>query len=446
MVSNASISGLASGLDTASIISQLMALEAVPQTRLKQRVSTEKSLVTTLHTLNTKTAVLASKAADLAKSASWSAVNATSSNAAVSVSAAATADPVRLRVTVTSVARTHQLGFAQGAALTDSVTGASTKVRLDRFDGTPVDLETGDGTLKGLVAAINDPANDTGLRATTVKTADGYRLLVESKETGTAQDFQLTALDGSALLGGATVRAGADAAIDLGSGIAVTSTSNTFTDLVPGVTLTLGADTAVGAVSNVEVTRDTAKLSTAVSDMVAAMNSLLSEIDTQTGYDATTKTGGPLAGDGPVRALRSAVLNTVFSTTSNASLASIGIQTDRSGKVTFDSSKFASAYASDPSGTAARFTETTDGFAVRLASVAKTASDPTSGTITAAITGRNTGIERLQTSIDDWDVRLEKRQENLQRQFTALEKAMSQMSSQSSWLASQLSSLSTSST
>ena len=42
-MANASVSGLASGLDTATIIDQLMQLEAAPQTRLKSRVTTEKS-------------------------------------------------------------------------------------------------------------------------------------------------------------------------------------------------------------------------------------------------------------------------------------------------------------------------------------------------------------------------------------------------------------------
>ena len=44
-MASASISGLGSGLDTASIIDQFMQLEAAPQTRLKSRVASEKSVV-----------------------------------------------------------------------------------------------------------------------------------------------------------------------------------------------------------------------------------------------------------------------------------------------------------------------------------------------------------------------------------------------------------------
>jgi flagellar hook-associated protein 2 len=208
--------------------------------------------------------------------------------------------------------------------------------------------------------------------------------------------------------------------------------------------VTLGADTAIGAVSSIDVKRDATKLSTAVSDLVTSMNAILSEIDKNTAYDSASKSGGILAGDAGVRALRNSVLSTVFSA-SGTSLAKVGISTTRDGTVTFDATKFAAAYAADPDGTAAQFTTAANGFADRVAKLATAASDPNTGTVTSAITGRNDGIKRLQASIDDWDVRLGQRRETLQRQYTALETALSQMNSQSSWLSSQLSSLSSSS-
>jgi flagellar hook-associated protein 2 len=440
MASTSSISGLVSGLDTAALVDQLMTLEAASQNRLKARVTSEQTGITALQSLNTKVAALGTKAAALAKAATWSAVTATSSNTSVTVNALAGAAPTRLGVTVTSVASTHQLGFANAAALTDHVTGTTNKVALDRFDGTPVEIDSGDGTLQGLVTAINDPLNATGLHASAVKTNSGYRLLVESDQTGAAQDFNLTAADGSALLGGATVRAGTDASIDLGLGITVGSSTNTFADLVPGVTLTLASDTAVGAVSTVEVKRGSTTLGTSVADLVASMNTILAEIDKGTAYDSTAKTSGVLGGDTGARNLRTAIIGTVFST-SGESLTKLGLNTTRDGKIVFDATAFAAAYAADPDGTAAKFTTAANGFAARVQTVAKAASDPTDGNITAAITGRRTGVTRLQTSIEGWDIRLAQRRITLNRQFTALETAMSQMNSQSSWLSSQLASL-----
>lgn len=439
----ASISGLSSGLDTATIINQLMQLEAAPQTRLKTRVTSEQSMISTLQTINTKTALLAGKADALAKPAAWDVVKAGSSHSAVSVSATAAAGKVNLTATVTGVAVAHQLGFAQAVGPTDQVTGAgSTVVRLDRFDGSPVEIDSGDGTLTGLVAAINSSTNDTGLRASTVQVGDQtYRLIVESAATGAASDFDLTARDGSPLLGGTTVRAGTDASIDFGVGVTATSASNTFTDVLPGVTLTLGAAATVGTVSTISVERDTASISASVKGLVDSVNALLSDIDAQSAYNSSTNKAGALTGNSTVRSLRTELLDAVYPA-DGSSMAALGIQVTRQGKLEFDPTAFAQAYAADPVGVAERFTTTGNGFAARVGAVAGAASDSTEGTLSTAISGRQSGVQRMETSIEEWDRRLELRRITLERTFTSLETALNQMTSQSSWLSSQLSSLS----
>lgn len=436
----ASISGLASGMDTATIIEQLMQLEAAPQNRLKTRISSEKLVLTSLQALNKTTAGLATKAEALAKDTAWSPLTATSSAAAVGVSTTSSASPRSLTVTVTGVAATHQLGFTNAAGLSDVVTGASTKVKLDRFDGSPIELETTNGTLQGLVDAINKPANNTGLSATVVKQADNsYRLLVESTKTGAAEDFDLTALDGSPLLGGATVRAGSNASVSLGAGITATSATNTFAEVVPGTTITLGAAATVGTVSTINVSRDVAGMTSKVKDLVDSLNAVLAEIDVKSA-GGTSGTKGPLAGDGGARQLRGQLLETIR-TDGGVTLAGYGIQITRGGRLEFDEADFKAAYAADPTGTAEMFTTAGDGFAARVAAVAKGASDPDEGALTAAVKGRQSGIDRMEDSVDEWDRRLTLRRTALERQFTALETALSQMSSQSNWLAGQLSSL-----
>lgn len=438
-----SISGLASGMDTATIINQLMQLEAAPQSRLKTRVSDEKLVVTSLQALNKSVASLATKATALAKDSAWTPISATSSNTAVGVTATGSASPRTFTVTVTGVAATHQLGFASAAALSDTVTGASTKVRLDRFDGSPVEIETGNGTLQGLVDAINDPAKNTGLTATVVKQTSGsYRLLVESAKTGAAEDFDLTALDGSPLLGGATVRAGSDAKVDLGAGVVATSATNSFADVVPGVTITLGAAATVGSVSTIGVSRDVSGMTSKVKDLVDSLNALVADIDLKTapGNKATNTNAGPLAGDSGARQLRTALLDSIRTDAGTVSLAGFGIQVTRTGRLELDEAKFKAAYAADPVGTAEMFSTSGDGFAARVASVAKGASDA-EGTLSSAITGRQSGISRMEDAVDEWDRRLQLRRTALERQFTALETALSQMSSQSNWLAGQLSQL-----
>lgn len=441
MAGSASISGLSSGLDTASIIEQFMQLEAAPQTRLKSRLTSEKSVLTTLQSLNTKVAALATSAAALLKPAAWNAVTATSSEAKVAVSAATTAGPGSFSLRVDQTALSHRLEMATAVGASTAGT-VPTTVRLDRLDGTPaVDLAT-DGTLNGLVKAINDPANATGLRATAVKVGtDQYRLVVEAATTGAAGDFTLTDAVGSTdLLGGATVRTGRDAQVTVGDSIVATSSSNTFADLVPGVTVTLADGTAGGTTSQVVLARDPAATTSAVKALVDAVNSALADIDSASRTGSGTR--GPLAGDTGVRSVRDQLLDSVFPG-DGTTLADLGIQTDRSGRLVLDELALRKAYDTDPAALQARLTTPGTGFVDRVRAAAVTASDRVTGTLTTAITGRTATIDRLDDNVEAWDLRLELRRTALTRQFTSLETALNQMSSQSSWLAGQLSSLST---
>lgn len=439
MSGTTSVSGLVSGLDTASIISQLMQIESQSQTRIKSQLAIAQTNLKSLQDLNSKLAALATSAGNLAKTTSWNPVTVTSSSTLVTATASSSAVIGPLQVTVGQTALAHQLSFTNTALLTDTVTTGSTVVHLDYLDGTSKDIDTGDRTLQGLVNALN--TSGTGVRASTVRLDNGtYRLQVTSATTGAASDFTLTNLDGSAILGGATVTAGRDAAITIGADT-LHSTTNTFANVANGLTITLAPSVAAGTVVDLNVQQDTAGMAASVKGIVDSINDALGKIDSLTAYDSTTKTSGPLAGDSSVQALRNALLNTVYPT-DGTSLADVGIQLDRYGKLTFDETKFKDAYAADPAGVAAKFTSgTVAGFAARVQQAATNASDPFTGTVTSSINGRNTEISRMQDSIAEWDTRLALRQESLQRQFTALETALSQMNSQSSWLAGQLSSL-----
>jgi flagellar hook-associated protein 2 len=440
MAGTSSVSGLVSGLDTASLITQLMQVEAQTQTRIKSQLTTAQTNLKSLQDLNSKLAILTTTAGDLAKASAWNPVSVTSSSDLVSATAGSAAVVGPLQVTVGHTARAHRLVFTDTAALTDTITTGSTSVRLDRLDGTTLDLDTGDGSLQGLVRALN--ATGTGVKASTVRLDDGsYRLQVTSTTTGAASDFTLKNLDGSDLLGGATVTAGRDAELTIGSDT-VHSATNTFADVANGLTLTLRSTVADGTVVDLDVQQDAAAMTKQVKAVVDAINDALTKIDGLTAYNSTTKTTGPLAGDSAVRNLRSALLSSVYPT-DGSTLAGVGIQLDRYGKLTFDASAFQSAYAADGGAVAAKFVSgTPNGFAARVQAVAKGASDSVEGTVTTSINGRSSEIKEMQDSIADWDTRLTLRQESLQRQFTALETALSQMNSQSSWLSGQLNSLS----
>ena len=438
----ASIGGLASGLDTASIISQLMQLEATQQTQLKSRVALRTSAKTSMQAINAKLATLTTAAQDLAKSRNWAPLSASSSYDKVSVTTGLGAVPTQLDLTVGTLAQSHRLTFTSTAALTDVVVSGGTTVSLDKLDGSaPVSIDSGDGTLGGLVNGIN--AAGLGIRASALRLDDGtYRLMVESVATGASGDFALTNGDGSALLGGATVRAGQDASITVG-GDTVHSATNTFTNLLPGVSVTLGTGAVAGTVVTIGATTDSAAMSAKVKALVDSVNSVLGDIDTATKGSLNGSKAGPLAGDSTLRGVRNALMSSLYSA-SGGTLADVGVQVDRYGKLTFDEATFKTAYAADPAAVSVKFTDgTVPGFMARLSKIADGASNAGTGTITQALQGMDTTIKDLNDRIDAWDDRLALRKAALTRQFSSLETALSKMQSQSSWLAGQIASLPT---
>ena len=81
------------------------------------------------------------------------------------------------------------------------------------------------------------------------------------------------------------------------------------------------------------------------------------------------------------------------------------------------------------------------GLAARLFDVAKSASDSATGSLVKLAEGRESTFKGIQERIDAWDLRLAKRKETLNRQFTAMETSLSSLRNQSTWLAGQINSL-----
>jgi flagellar hook-associated protein 2 len=116
------------------------------------------------------------------------------------------------------------------------------------------------------------------------------------------------------------------------------------------------------------------------------------------------------------------------------SFKQIGIQTDKTGMLTFDKAAFVAAYTADP---AAARAAVTDGLGETLNALATSSNT----TITSVIQSGNNTVRMLNDQVSDWDIRLQSRQEALQKQFANLEVALGKMKDQSSWLTSQIAAL-----
>jgi flagellar hook-associated protein 2 len=438
---------------------------------LKSKVSNEQKVVTALQALNTKLASIATKATDLAKATAWGATKATSDNDQVTVTADRGASVASVTMSVTKLAASARATYATTGTTSTQVMDPDLSYRITYDDPARASetFTTGTGTLQEIADALN--AKD-GVTATLFKVGEDtsdpanpkpvYQLQVASTETGADSGFTITQFDPAdpatplpspiAFMGGATSVAGVDAEFTV-NGQALTSSTNTITDLMPGVDVTLLAGSE-GKSATITVARDMEKLTESVKAMVESVNAALSEIGTLTAYDAATKKAGLLGGDSTLRSVRNQLLESVSRGLGGDSLATVGIEVDRYGKLTFDEAEFKAAYAADPAGTVAKFAGTDAsptvakdaydpayGIADRLKVLGEAFSDSIDGTITNAIKSRQSAIRGMEDDIADWDVRLATRQTTLQRQYTALETVLGKLQSQSSWLAGQLASL-----
>lgn len=115
----------------------------------------------------------------------------------------------------------------------------------------------------------------------------------------------------------------------------------------------------------------------------------------------------------------------------------IGISINKDGTLDFDSSKFQTALANDPTGTASMLAS----LASRVADSGTQISDKYNGQLTGVITGQQSLVSTMNDQISQWDLRLAARRSALESQYSNLEVQLSQLNSQSSQLTSSLASV-----
>ncbi|MHA7219145.1 flagellar filament capping protein FliD [Arthrobacter sp. MDT1-48-3] len=451
-----SIDGIASGLDTTNMINQLMQLEARPQSMLKAKATSTQGFITALQQLNTRLGSLTELATRTAKPGALDVYKATATSDSVTATATSTAAAGSLDFTVKQLAQSQ-------SSVTDAMTAFSptaTTLTLRAADGTTTEVRT-TGTLDDVVASVNKAgAGITAAKVGAGTNADGvpqYRLQFTATESGAEHAFAVfrgtadevtagTAPDLFAETGAATVRAAQDAEAVLWGGTAaeqvVTSASNTFADILPGVSVTVSRTTTEPV--SVTVSRDAEATTKVAQELVDALRSVFSFVDTNTRVTPGTTAGaapisGRFTGDSAVRGIAQSVLTAATAPVGGTSTSEFGITLTRSGTVEFDTEKFAAALAKDPAGTKDVLMQ----LSARVADAGKAASDKYDGELTRRITSQESTVRNLNDRVSDWDQRLEKRRATLERTYSALEVQLSQLQSQGDWLSSQLANLPT---
>lgn len=435
------ISGLASGIDTEELISQMMAIERRPMLQMQERTNKLQERMNAFRDINMRLSALRSRVGDIMSLSSFESKTAGSSDASVATATASTSASIgRYDLVVEKLATAHRIASGEQ----EDASSALDLIGTFKIDDVEVEV-TEDMSLRDIRDAIN--ASDSGVRASIVSAT----LVLEGEKTGVAHTIQLEDTDGDVLqalglLDGAgdiakQLQAAQDAEFSI-NGLEFTRGSNVVGDLVDGVTFTLRSEGS----TSISVEQDINQTVNAIQAFVDQYNS------SQKFIGERLQMGGLLQGDLSLMQLQSSLqmqaTNAVApsSTLSHNALSSIGITVNRDREMIVDVDRLREALQSNPeevrmllTGTNAR--DGLDGVATRMSSFLDTYTRSRTGILSSRQQMYQDQVNSLRDSMQRLEDRLEIRERNLRRQFIAMEEAIASLHNLSVAMAGQLTQL-----
>ncbi len=366
-----------SGLDVQGLVGKLVSADRAPMdARLTRQEVQVQANISALGTFRASLAEFQNSLKGLRDTADLHKMTIKSSNDdAVEVIASKEAQPGSYQLEVRQLARAQRLVSAVFSSDLDPVgTGKLTfqfgklNPQTSNFDingkSIPQVIEISDSnnSLRGIKETINK--SDFGVRASIVNDGSGYRLVLTSALTGTANQMRILVDDaangqsGSDLallsydvLGSRNLEetAAADDAVISLDGIEVSSPTNQIDNAITGLTLKL-KNTTNNEPVHVSTSFDQSAVLDAVHGFVKSYNDLNTTMQSIAGVDQKTKQAGPLAGDPTVRGIVEQLRRVIGGSFGGinkeyVSLASIGIDSQRNGTLSIDESKLQNAVA-----------------------------------------------------------------------------------------------------
>ncbi|HGY5316356.1 TPA: flagellar filament capping protein FliD, partial [Citrobacter freundii] len=335
--------------------------------------------------------------------------SATSNNDSTTVSANSEAQAGTYSFYVSSLAQGQQSTFQ----MTDNTYYATGTLDLTMADGSNMEIELstadsdGDGYIDatGLVDAINSSDDNPGVSAALVKTDGQTTIMLTSDTTGAQSGFTVTVNN----TGNSTVittpdtaeTRPTDAVINLGGkdGPAITSSSNTFDDVIPGVTMTfteVSDPDDASDVTTITVAEDSSASQAKVQTFVDAYNTLVDTVDSLTSNGGDGSNPGVFAGDAGLNSLTNQLDDIAHSYYDGVSIVDYGISLDSDGHLEIDSDKFNEAMEANPDGLTSIFVGD-DSMVAQMDDLMDSYLDSSTGIITM----REDNIEDQQSKIQD---------------------------------------------
>lgn len=460
------LSGI-TGIDTNTIISQLMIVERQPLQSLTNKKAAYDAKISAYGNLSGALTKLRSSLSPL-KSASIFGMTATSSDPTVfTTSATSAASEGAYNIKVNNLATKQSLYSAtfasDGSTVADLSTVVTQKVKIQVGSAAAVEvtIDATNNTLNGVRDAINNAK--AGVTASVVNDGTGYRLALSSNTTGASNRMTIkvdenndgvysetgaesdtaglsrlalnATYDGDGIVtGGITNMTQSQAAVDASlvvDGLPITRSSNTITDILTGVTLNL-LNNSAGKTLTLTVSKDIQKTSDNVNAFVGAYNTAVGLARSLS--SATQGKSGVLTGDSTANGIVNTLRSTITSSYAEKSPMNFGLSHDKQGVLTLDTKILDAAVKSDLQGVINTF----EGMAKSLE---RTVTDYVNIQIPARNEGLNSSGKGVQRNIENLTIRLQTIEAVYKRQFTALEQTISQLQASGNFLSQRLASI-----
>ena len=462
--------GIGSGIDLNGILDQLEVAEktrltpiTTQQKAINAKISGFGKLKSALTTFNTATEKLQKKELFQSRIAAGN-------DNYFSVKANSKAALGNYTVTVDQLATSHGIATStindKNAKLGND--NQTRTITIEQANGQKLDvtLSQDETSLQSIANAINNAkvTNEDGttcpstMNAAIIRSgADGYQLVITSKETGEQQSITSISSDDEMLnnvIGFdinqpsnsymTEVAKAQDAKFSF-NGIAITSNSNTVKDVVQGVDITLKQTTTIS--QNLAITADNEKVEEAIKEWVEAFNQLQTTISTLTKFTTEetnskelNSNNGPLIGDSTLRNIDQSI-RSIFAKGQDGEfsvLAQIGINMDKNGMLTIKESELQKAINENSEAVAILFTGDgkTTGIANEIFSKVSGFID-SDGMIDSATNGLNSTLKSLDKRHEQVSSSIEQTIERYRVQFTKLDILINSLDSMSNYLTTQ---------
>jgi len=438
-MSTITFGGLASGMDTDTIVTELMKIEHRPIDRLEDDKEYFQSRLDAFSEFDAKLQNLNTALKDLDTPDEFRSYQATAtSEEYFSMDASSSAQPGSYSVEVVQLAQV-QKDVSNGYASASE--GNFTSGTID-INGTTITVDDGDSlsTIVDKINAANTGDEATGVSAALINdgTENGYRIVLSGQDAST--DFTATVdgvSDGTTDLSFTNTQQAQQAEVNI-DGISIVSNNNTLKNAIPGVTLSLVQENNPGESTRIDVAVDEQGIEEKVNSFVSAYNDIIRFVADQ----QDTSWGSDSGLQGTKRRLQSLLTTSIEGDGAYQTLVSIGIKTNKDdGTISLDSAKFSDALNNNFDDVEKLFTgdDNVDGIATKFTSYLDSMTDSIDGLYASRKTSTEQTVKRIDNNIASLERRLDMREKTLRAQFDAMETLMSSMNSTSSYLSQQFS-------